>query len=75
MRVTAKGQITIPAQIREYLGILPHDDVDFQIRGGLVVLIKAKPVRKAGRGRFAGLRGILAGRLTTDQWMKATRGP
>ncbi|OGV88340.1 MAG: hypothetical protein A3K19_28920 [Lentisphaerae bacterium RIFOXYB12_FULL_65_16] len=74
MRVTTKGQVTIPARIRGYLGIQPHADVDFQIRKGLVVLVKAGQARKAGRTKFESMRGILAGRLTTDQWMKATRG-
>ena len=74
MKVTTKGQVTIPARIRGFLGILPHADVDFQIRKGQVVLTAVKSTAKADRDRFAGVRGILSGKLTTEEWMKATRG-
>lgn len=74
MKVTAKGQVTIPARIRRYLGLRPHADVDFQVRKGQVVLVAAKQTAKTGRGKFASVRGILGGKLTTGQWMKVTRG-
>ena len=74
MRVTTKGQVTIPARIREYLGIRPHAEVEFQVRDGQVVLVKAEAAAENGTGKFAGVRGILAHSLTTDEWMKATRG-
>ena len=74
MRVTTKGQVTIPAHIRGYLGVQPHTDVEFQIRNGSVVLVKTSQATGAGQARFERLRGILAGRLTTDQWLQATRG-
>ena len=42
MRVTTKGQVTIPLKIREKLGITPSTEVDFIEEGGRVVLIKRK---------------------------------
>ena len=48
MKVTTKGQVTIPARIRDYLGIVPHCDVDFLIREEQVVLTKPTPVSKGG---------------------------
>ena len=74
MRVTTKGQVTIPARVREYLGIAPHTDVDFLIRDGRVVLLKTDEVPAAERSRFASMRGVFRGKLTTSDWMKATRG-
>lgn len=74
MKVTTKGQVTIPARIRGYLGLRPHADVDFQVRRGQVVLVAARRAANTGREKFAGVRGILGGKLTTAQWMKATRG-
>ena len=74
MKVTTKGQVTIPIRIRDYLGILPHTDVDFEVHEGQVVLVKPQAGGKPGVERFAGMRGIARGKLTTDQWMKATRG-
>ena len=41
-KVTAKGQVTIPREVREVLGIKPGDYVAFLIREGEVVLRKAK---------------------------------
>ncbi len=72
MKVTTKGQVTIPSRIREYLGISPHTDVDFRIAGGTVVLVKHETSRNAGN-RFSTLRGVLKGKLTTQQWMRETR--
>lgn len=75
MKVTTKGQVTIPARIRGYLDIRAHSDVEFTICDGRVVLSKAHDTAaKAGRRRFAGMRGILGRELSTDEWMKATRG-
>ncbi|MCA9417142.1 MAG: AbrB/MazE/SpoVT family DNA-binding domain-containing protein [Candidatus Omnitrophica bacterium] len=75
MKVTAKGQVTIPAHIREFLGIEPHSEVDFEIRENRVIIHKtaSKPVGR-GPDRFAKMRGILQGKITTDEWMEATRG-
>jgi antitoxin PrlF len=37
-RMTAKGQITIPKALRERLGLLPGDEVEFvEVEGGLRV--------------------------------------
>ena len=73
MKVTTKGQVTIPVRIRDYLGIAPLAEVDFRIAGGNVVLVKQDSTPETG-ARFAALRGVLKGRLTTQQWMHETRG-
>ena len=73
MNVTTKGQVTIPAPIREYLNIAPHAAVDFLIRDGDVVLVKREGTDHPGR-KFAALRGVLKGSRTTREWMQATRG-
>jgi AbrB family looped-hinge helix DNA binding protein len=38
MRITSKGQVTIPQEIREELGLLPHTEVEFAVEGGRAVL-------------------------------------
>jgi len=65
--------VTIPARIREYLEIAPHSDVDFRIDEGAVVLVKQEKQR-GHSCRFADLRGVLRGKRTTREWMRATRG-
>ncbi len=48
MRITSKGQVTIPQDIREQLGLLPHTDVEFAVERGHAVL---RPTSgKTGRG-------------------------
>ena len=73
MKVTSKGQVTIPARIREYLDIAPHANVDFRISGGAVVLVRHEDTGEPG-SKFAALRGVLKGTRTTHEWMQATRG-
>lgn len=38
MRVTSKGQVTIPRDLRELIGIRPNSEVIFSIEGGKLVL-------------------------------------
>lgn len=38
MRITSKGQVTIPQHIREQLGLLPNTEVEFAVRRGEAVL-------------------------------------
>ncbi len=59
MRITSKGQVTIPREIREHAGLLPHTEVDFEFDGKVVRLLPARNRKRTGRGaRFvAHLRG------------------
>ncbi len=51
-RVTSKGQITVPKEVRDHLGIQPGDDLLFDIRGNRVEVI---PRRRRGVAELAGL--------------------
>lgn len=76
--VTTKGQVTIPKQMREYLGLEPGSQVEFDYTAdGQVVIRPAKPARKgkAPSRRFAALRG--SGKrigMSTDEYMRLIRG-
>ena len=48
MRLTSKGQVTIPLEIREALGLLPHTEVEFEIDGDAVRVRKAEGSRRRG---------------------------
>ena len=76
MRITSKGQVTIPVEIRERLGLLPNSEVEFAVEGAAVRIRKSRRGRKHGRGRsiVAHLRGKATSGLTTDQIMALTRG-
>ena len=75
MRLTTKGQVTIPLAIRERLGLLPLSEVRFDIVGDSVRIRKARSSQTRGRAMLARLRGSApkAG-LTTNQIMAMTRG-
>ena len=76
MRITSKGQVTIPVEIRERLGLLPNSEVEFEVEGSTVRIRKARGGRAKGRGRsiVAQLRGRASAGMTTDQIMALTRG-
>ncbi len=72
MRVTTKGQVTIPQNIREKMGINPATEVDFIEENGRVYLLK-KPLPEGADNRFKKLRGIATVKMTTDEIMALTR--
>ena len=75
MRMTSKGQVTIPLAIREQLGLLPDTEVEFEIDRDAVRIKRAAAPRRADRGRalIDHMRGRGTRRLTTDDIMKLTR--
>lgn len=73
MKITTKGQVTIPQEIRERLGLLPHTEVEFEVRDDLVVLKKTE-VRRRGRRVVEHLRGRGKVRMSTDEILALTRG-
>ena len=76
MRMTTKGQVTIPLEIREHLGLLPWTEVEFEVDGDSV------RVRRKRRAKARGQRLLDAMRraprptpgMTTDELMALTRG-
>ncbi|MDF0673882.1 MAG: AbrB/MazE/SpoVT family DNA-binding domain-containing protein [Nitrospira sp.] len=74
MRVTTKGQVTIPRKVREELGINPHSEVEFvKQKDGSYRLIKRNG--SASRSsRVAALRGTATVKMTTEEIMALTRG-
>jgi AbrB family looped-hinge helix DNA binding protein len=51
--VTSKGQVTIPKELRERLGLRPGDRVEFLLHEGEVVLRKRERLSLVGLGRIA----------------------
>jgi AbrB family looped-hinge helix DNA binding protein len=41
--LTSKGQVTIPKEVRDELGLKPHDKIRFSLENGHAVLRKAYP--------------------------------
>ena len=72
MKITTKGQVTIPQEIREALGLLPHTEVEFEVRGEEVVLVRADS-RRRGRRIVDRLRGRGDVPMTTEEILALTR--
>ncbi len=71
MRITSKGQVTIPNDIRKKAGLEPHMEVEFRYLDGIVTLVK-KP---EGPDPIEQIRGLFKGRgLSTEDVMRLTRG-
>jgi len=75
MRITSKGQVTIPVEIRERAGLLPNTDVTFEFDGEVVRIFRAKARKGNGRGAriVAHLRGRGDVAMSTDEIMALTR--
>lgn len=75
MQVTRDGAVTIPERIRRKLGITEATEVDFVEEDGKVVLT----VQQAGEPEpieawLERVTGMTAGRMSTDEIMRLTRG-
>jgi len=72
MRVTSKGQVTIPRNVREVLGIAPETNVDFKEDNGRFYIVKTS--RPKATSKFKKFRGMATAEMTTDEIMSLTRG-
>ncbi len=77
MKVTVKGQVTIPIALRERFGLEPGTEVEFVADGGVLHL---RPSRKSRNGTspftrwLAKAAGSAKPGTTTDELMAMTRG-
>jgi len=74
VRVTSKGQVTIPKRVRDRLGIKSGTKVDFEVGEDGRAFLQRVGARAATPSRFRRMKGTATTRLTTDQIMALTRG-
>jgi AbrB family looped-hinge helix DNA binding protein len=77
MRITSKGQVTIPVEIREKAGFLPGTEIDFELDGEGIRLVKAEAPRSAESRGGRIVRRMWRrspGRMSTDEIMALMRG-
>lgn len=73
--LTSKGQVTIPKQVRDALGLAPGSSVEFAVnRDGDVVIHKAGARASRKPDRFEAARGKADVRWRTDELMALLRG-
>jgi antitoxin PrlF len=75
MRITSKGQVTIPQEIRLRAGLEPHMEVEFSFESGNIILRKASAPPGRGEAAVARLRHARPRTtLSTDEILALTRG-
>lgn len=73
--LTVKGQVTIPKQIRDALGLKPGMPVDFAVNPeGEVVIHKAESSTRRKPDRFEAARGKATVKWRTQDLMNLLRG-
>lgn len=71
-KVTTKGQVTIPQELRDKLGIHPGSTVEFGLEGDMVTLRKT-PDGGRGVAIVSRMRGTATSGLSTVEIMRLTR--
>ena len=77
MKVTTKGQITVPRALREQFGLQPGTEVEFVVEEHALLLRPRKPSKGPATVYDAWItKAVGSGhtKLTTDQIMANTRG-
>ena len=72
MKISARGQITIPLKHRRRFGLKPSTPVEFVALDGKLVLQKAGHHHQSGIGKFYGVLGLK--NVRTDDLMRELRG-
>jgi AbrB family looped-hinge helix DNA binding protein len=74
VRITSKGQVTIPLAIRQAMGLMPNCEVEFEVKGNQAILRRAARQPRKGERIVQHLRGRGSIRMSTDEIMALTRG-
>jgi AbrB family looped-hinge helix DNA binding protein len=73
MKIDTNGQIAIPPNIREQLGLFPGTDIHLEVIGDTLQI--RKPTPDLGAQIIAAMRGKAISKLSTDEIMQLTRDP
>ena len=74
MKITSKGQVTIPLPIRSEFGLKPGTDVEFVAVDGKVLLRPRRKRRDPVEDWLQEATGVARRKTTTTKIMKLTRG-
>ena len=76
MKITSKGQITIPNEFRLKYGLLPYMEVEFKEIKGVLCIVKAHHSKHFSRGKqiIHRMRSVKTKNMTTEEVMAITRG-
>lgn len=74
MRISSKGQVTIPLEVRHAAGLLPNCEVEFKVIGSKVIIRKAAGKLRRGESIVRHLRGRGSVKMSTGEILALTRG-
>jgi AbrB family looped-hinge helix DNA binding protein len=75
MKLTSKGQVTIPRALRQRFGLHPNSEVSFEAaKDGVLIKAAAQSRRQRFQAWIRRARGSATVKLSTDQIMDLTRG-
>jgi AbrB family looped-hinge helix DNA binding protein len=73
-KITSKGQITLPRQVREELGVREGDSIVFAVEAGTIQVLPVRAGSPFSRFQGIGNPGLDAGREGIDAWIRDARG-
>ena len=74
MKITSKGQVTIPRRLRLKFGLLPNTEVVFEEADDCVEIRPKMSKRAQIEERLRRVRGVTSGGMSSDEVMRLTRG-
>jgi AbrB family looped-hinge helix DNA binding protein len=74
MRLNSKGQVTIPAHLRELYGLHEGDEVDVIEDGSTLRIVRAEAAPTRGQRLVRRMRGRATTAMSTDQLLELVRG-
>ncbi|MGH9790593.1 MAG: AbrB/MazE/SpoVT family DNA-binding domain-containing protein [Candidatus Acidiferrales bacterium] len=73
-KITSKGQITVPREVRRRLGVRPGDRLIFEGEGRIMRVRPARKVSPFAKFRGAGGPDLPRGRKAIARWLRELRG-
>ena len=73
-KITSKGQITLPKEVRDELGVRAGDGVVFHKQGNKVVITGRRKGSVFEEFRGIGTPGIGSGKKAVMRWIREVRG-
>ncbi|MFY9939342.1 MAG: AbrB/MazE/SpoVT family DNA-binding domain-containing protein [Silvibacterium sp.] len=73
-KITSKGQITVPNEVRRALGVHPGDRIGFEERDGEMRVVPIRSESPFAKYRGIGNPRIGSGRKAIVKWLRELRG-
>jgi AbrB family looped-hinge helix DNA binding protein len=74
VRINSKGQVTIPAELRQKYNLHEGDEVEVVEEGDVLRIVRPREGETRGRRMVAAMRGKATTTMTTDELMELLRG-